>query len=964
MGDQNIDQSFLSGANATFINDLHKEWKANPNSVPKEWDLWFKNNGDDVVLDDGPSWAKKNSQVIGAIDTVASVRAVARGIAGKGDLSATDLRAATTDSIRAIMLIRAFRINGHLLAKLDPLNLQEGDVHPELNPKTYGFKDDDWDRPIFIDNVLGMESATLRQIMEIVKETYCGSIGIEFMHVQDPAQKAWIQERIESIRNTTEFTKRGKKAIYERLVGAETFEQFLHKKYAGTKRFGLDGSESVVPAIEQILKRGSQLGMKEVVIAMAHRGRLNLLYNILNKTFRAIISEFLGNQANPEEAGGSGDVKYHMGASADREFDGNNVHLSLQPNPSHLEVVAPVVIGRVRAKQNQHNDTNDRLSVLGIVLHGDAAFAGQGVVAETFDFSGLRGYRTGGTIHIVVNNQIGFTTSPNYSRSSPYCTDVAKMVMAPIMHINGDDPEAVIHASRIATEFRQKFACDVVLDIISYRRYGHNEGDEPAFTQPIMYKKIGSHDSISTIYGKKLVNEGILTDQEAKDEVDNHNKFLEKEFQAGANYKPNKADWLEGQWANLRAAHGDDRRGETSVSTIDLKLIGNAITTIPENIQVNKKLARIVEARKKAIDTGEGIDWSTAEHLAFGSLLIEGHPVRLSGQDSCRGTFSQRHAVFVDQVKEERYTPLNNIKENQENFEVIDSPLSEASVLGFEYGYSLTEPTALVMWEAQFGDFANGAQVIVDQFISSGEAKWLRMSGLVMLLPHGYEGQGPEHSSARLERYLQLCGEDNMQVLNCSTPANYFHALRRQLKRDFRKPLIIMTPKSLLRNKMCVSKLSDMAEQTAFRRVIKDPDINLKDKNIKKVVICSGKVFYNLYEEREKRKLENVKILRLEQIYPFPHRTLKEELSKTPDAEVVWCQEEPKNMGSWFFVDRKIEDVLMSYKGKFLRPTYAGREEAASPATGSLSRHNKEQADLVNQALTIENKKTSKHAAE
>ena len=964
MNDQNIDQSFLSGANATFINDLHKEWKANPNSVPKEWDLWFKNNGDDVILDDGPSWAKKNSQVIGAIDTVASVRAVARGIAGKGDLSATDLRAATTDSIRAIMLIRAFRINGHLLAKLDPLNLQEGDVHPELNPKTYGFKDDDWDRPIFIDNVLGMESATLRQIMEIVKETYCGSIGIEFMHVQDPAQKAWIQERIESIRNTTEFTKRGKKAIYERLVGAETFEQFLHKKYAGTKRFGLDGSESVVPAIEQILKRGSQLGMKEVVIAMAHRGRLNLLYNILNKPFRAIISEFLGNQANPEEAGGSGDVKYHMGASADREFDGNNVHLSLQPNPSHLEVVAPVVIGRVRAKQNQHNDTNDRLSVLGIVLHGDAAFAGQGVVAETFDFSGLRGYRTGGTIHIVVNNQIGFTTSPNYSRSSPYCTDVAKMVMAPIMHINGDDPEAVIHASRIATEFRQKFACDVVLDIISYRRYGHNEGDEPAFTQPIMYKKIGSHDSISTIYGKKLVNEGILTDQEAKDEVDNHNKFLEKEFQAGANYKPNKADWLEGQWANLRAAHGDDRRGETSVSTDDLKLIGNAITTIPENIQVNKKLARIVEARKKAIDTGEGIDWSTAEHLAFGSLLIEGHPVRLSGQDSCRGTFSQRHAVFVDQVKEERYTPLNNIKENQENFEVIDSPLSEASVLGFEYGYSLTEPTALVMWEAQFGDFANGAQVIVDQFISSGEAKWLRMSGLVMLLPHGYEGQGPEHSSARLELSLQLCVEDNREVLNCRTPANYFHALRRQLKRDFRKPLIIMTPKSLLRNKMCVSKLSDMAEQTAFRRVIKDPNINLKDKNIKKVVICSGKVFYNLYEEREKRKLENIKILRLEQIYPFPHRTLKEELSKTPDAEVVWCQEEPKNMGSWFFVDRKIEDVLMSYKGKFLRPTYAGREEAASPATGSLSRHNKEQADLVNEALAIENKKTSKHAAE
>ena len=964
MDDQNSDQSFLSGTNATFINDLHKEWKLNPNSVPKEWDLWFKSNGDDTILDDGPSWAKKNSQVIGATDTVESVKAVARGIAGKGAISATDLRAATTDSIRAIMLIRAYRINGHLLANLDPLNLQHRDVHPELNPKTYGFNENDWDRPIFIDNVLGMESATLRQIMEIVKDTYCGSIGIEFMHVQDPAQKAWIQERIESIRNTTQFTNRGKKAIYERLVGAETFEQFLHKKYAGTKRFGLDGSESVVPAIEQILKRGSQLGMKEVVIAMAHRGRLNLLYNILNKPFRAIISEFLGNQANPEEAGGSGDVKYHMGASADREFDGKNVHLSLQANPSHLEVVAPVVIGRVRAKQNQHNDTSDRLSVLGIVLHGDAAFAGQGIVAETFDFSGLRGYRTGGTIHIVVNNQIGFTTSPNYSRSSPYCTDVAKMVMAPIMHINGDDPEAVVHASRIATEFRQKFACDVVLDIISYRRYGHNEGDEPAFTQPVMYKTIGSHDSISKIYASKLINEGVLSEKEAQDEVNNHNKFLEEEFQAGANYKPNKADWLEGQWSSLRAAHGDDRRGETSVSTDNLKLIGKAITTIPEKFELNKKLLRIVEGRKKAIEAGEGIDWSTAEHLAFGSLLLEGYPVRLSGQDSCRGTFSQRHSVFIDQVTEERYTPLNNIRQNQESFEVIDSPLSEASVLAFEYGYSLTEPTALVMWEAQFGDFANGAQVIVDQFISSGEAKWLRMSGLVMLLPHGYEGQGPEHSSARLERYLQLCGEDNMQVLNCSTPANYFHALRRQLKRDFRKPLIIMTPKSLLRHKMCTSQLSEMSENTAFRRVIRDPNLRIENKEIERVVICSGKVFYDLLEERDKRKLYNVKLLRLEQIYPFPANTLKRMLSETPNAEIVWCQEEPKNMGAWFFVDRRIEEVLTSYKSKFSRPIYVGRPEAASPATGSFSRHIKEQKNLVNEALEIVSSKTTRQAAE
>src|SRR5210317_25436 len=516
MDDQNSDQSFLSGTNATFINDLHKEWKSNPNSVPKEWDIWFKSNGDDVVLDNGPSWARKNSQVIGAIDTVESVKAVARGIVGKGVISASDLRAATTDSIRAIMLIRAYRINGHLLANLDPLNLQERDVHPELNPKTYGFSDNDWDRPIFIDNVLGMESATLRQIMEIVKDTYCGSIGIEFMHVQDPAQKAWIQERIESIRNTTQFTKRGKKAIYERLVGAETFEQFLHKKYAGTKRFGLDGSESVVPAIEQILKRGSQLGMKEVVIAMAHRGRLNLLYNILNKPFRAIISEFLGNPANPEQAGGSGDVKYHMGFSADREFDKSPVHLSMAPNPSHLEIIDPIVVGRVRAKQQQRPGS-DRREVVGILLHGDAAFAGQGVVAETFAFSALRGYRTGGTIHIVVNNQIGFTTSPHYSRSSPYPTDVAKMVMSPIFHVNGDDPEAVVHVARIATEFRQAFGTDVVIDMFCYRRFGHNEGDEPAFTQPLMYKKIRSHPTAVTIYSKKLIEEKVIDQGEIED---------------------------------------------------------------------------------------------------------------------------------------------------------------------------------------------------------------------------------------------------------------------------------------------------------------------------------------------------------------------------------------------------------------------------------------------------------------
>tara|TARA_B100002051_G_scaffold268030_1_gene297310 strand:- start:4828 stop:7719 length:2892 start_codon:yes stop_codon:yes gene_type:complete len=963
MNDLNPEQTFLSGANSTFIKELFNKWTKDPKSVPQIWSDWFSQVGNEVI-DEPPSWASNKTRIIGAVDVEESVKAVAKGIAGKGDISAKDIRSGTTDSIRAIMLIRAYRIRGHLLANLDPLNLQQEEVHPELDPSTYGFNENDWDRPIFIDNVLGMESASLRQIMEILKETYCGSIGVEFMHVQDPAQKAWIQERIESIRNTTQFTEMGKKAIYERLVGAETFEQFLHKKYTGTKRFGLDGAESVVPALEQILKRGSQLGLKEVVIGMAHRGRLNVLYNILNKPFRAIISEFSGNQSNPEEAGGSGDVKYHMGASADREFDGEKVHLSLQANPSHLEVVAPVVVGRVRAKQYQHNDTDERLSVLGIVLHGDAAFAGQGIVAETFDFSDLKGYKTGGTIHVIVNNQIGFTTSPNYSRSSPYCTDVAKMVMAPIFHVNGDDPESVVHVARIATEFRQKFRCDVVLDVICYRRFGHNEGDEPAFTQPLMYQEIAQHKSISNIYAKKLISEGVISENDAEKEVLNHNLFLEKEYQAGTSYKPNKADWLDGQWSGLRAAHGEARRGETSVSIDNLKKIGLSITKIPDGYQLNKKLIRIIEQRRKNIQEGHNLDWSTAEHLAFGSLLEEGHPVRLSGQDSCRGTFSQRHAVFVDQENENRYVPLNNLSNKQQQFEVIDSPLSEASVLAFEYGYTVTDPSALVMWEAQFGDFANGAQVIVDQFISSGEAKWLRMSGLVMLLPHGYEGQGPEHSSARLERYIQLCAEENMQVLNCTTPANYFHALRRQLKRDFRKPLIIMTPKSLLRHKLCVSKLEDMGPNTTFHRVMMDPNKNLKNNKIKRVVICTGKVFYNLLEEREKRKLDNIKLLRIEQIYPFPTSTLKNELEKTPDAEVVWCQEEPKNMGAWFFVDRKIEETLTLFKSKFKRPKYIGRDEAASPATGSYARHNEEQENIVKKSLEIENKKSKKQAAE
>ena len=951
-----IDFSLLSGANATFIAELNRAWRADPKSVDQNWNAYFQAFGDLAQAGDdieaGPSWGREQSRVIGAVDPDASIKAVAKGHVSGRMINAADMRAATLDSLRAVMLIRAYRIRGHLIANLDPLALEDKPLHPELDPKSYGFGDDDWDRPIFIDHVLGLETATLTEIIDRLRKTYCGTIGVEFMHIQDPAQKAWIQERIEAIGNHTDFTVKGKMAIYERLVDAEEFERYLHKKYTGTKRFGMDGAEAVIPALEQILKRGSQLDLCEAVIGMAHRGRLNVLHNVLQKPFRAIISEFLGNPANPEDAGGSGDVKYHMGASADRDFDDAGVHLSLAPNPSHLEIVDPVVVGRVRAKQQQLDD-HDRTKVLGILLHGDAAFAGQGVVAETFAFSALRGYRTGGTIHIIINNQIGFTTSPSFSRSSPYPTDVAKMVMAPIFHVNGDDPEAVVHAARIATEFRQAFGTDVVIDMFCYRRFGHNEGDEPAFTQPLMYDAIGAHPSTRDLYAQQLIDEGLLDKAAAQKVIDDRIAYLDAEFDAGTNYLPNKADWLEGRWSGMVTAHGDDRRGETAVDLDLLRQIGTSMTSLPGDMTLNKKLMRIINNRADNINKGSGIDWATAEHLAFGSILIEGNPVRLSGQDSCRGTFSQRHAVFVDQVTEDRYTPLNHLADDQAFFEVIDSPLSEASVMGFEYGFSLVEPNALVMWEAQFGDFANGAQVVVDQFISSGEAKWLRMNGLVLLLPHGYEGQGPEHSSARLERYLQLCAEDNMQVVNCTTPANYFHVLRRQLRRNFRKPLVVMTPKSLLRHKACVSDLADMGPGTTFHRLLDERDTKVNHGKAKRIVLCSGKVYYDLAAARDEASAWDIEILRVEQLYPFPSKAVKEMLEKTPKASIVWCQEEPKNMGGWTFVRDFIEDIMAEVGMTQQRLAYAGRAAAASPATGTLSRHNREQKDLVEAALNL-----------
>ena len=947
-----------SGPNAAMVADFYQAFQTNPDSLDPQWRSFF---GD---LDaEARALLEEMHRARGAgVDGGNGAAAVASGIAAGRDITADDIRAATLDSIRALMLIRAYRVRGHLEATLDPLGLKPIEPHPELDPRTYGFTEADMDRAIFINHVLGMETATLREIVQAVRETYCGTIGVEYMHIQDPAQKAWIQERIESIHNRTDFTVNGKRAILERLTAAEVFERFLDKKYTGTKRFGLDGGESMIPALEQILKRGSQLGLEEVVIGMPHRGRLNVLANFMGKPFTAIFSEFQGGAASPDDIGGSGDVKYHLGTSTDREFDGLTVHLSLTANPSHLEAVNPVVVGKVRAKQAQRQDL-DRTKVMALLMHGDAAFAGQGLVPETLDLSELKGYRIGGTIHFIVNNQIGFTTNPVHSRSGPYCSDVAKMIQAPIFHVNGDDPESVVHVARIATEFRQTFCKDVVIDMFCYRRHGHNESDEPAFTQPLMYKKIGQQPTTRQIYAQQLASQNVVKQQEGDELVAQWTQRLDADFEAASGYKVNKADWLEGAWAGLEAVKGwDARRGKTGVPLKTLKTVGAALTTVPDGFNVNRKILRQLTAKQKMFETGEGIDWGTAEALAFGTLLDEGFGVRLSGQDCNRGTFSHRHASLIDQETEERYVPLNHIREGQARAEIVDSPLSEVAVLGFEYGFSLAEPRALVLWEAQFGDFSNGAQIIIDQFIASGEYKWLRMSGLVMLLPHGYEGQGPEHSSARLERFLQLCAEDNIQVVNCSTPANYFHVLRRQMHRPFRKPLIVMSPKSLLRHKRCVSKLDDFADGSTFHRVLYCDDRPSEPKDAKQLVLCTGKIYYDLLEEREKRGADSVHFLRLEQIYPFPADALAAEMEPYKHCDIVWCQEEPRNMGAWTFASTFIEEIADGIGFKRPKVRYAGRLSAASPATGLHQRHVKEQADLIDDALTLGKKPMSRIA--
>ncbi|HJU18767.1 MAG TPA: 2-oxoglutarate dehydrogenase E1 component [Stellaceae bacterium] len=934
--------SFLSGNNAEFIAELYARYLDDPHAVDESWQRFFAGIADDPAAARAePLWGRKLPAIIRNGEDRAATPAEAAPRA---------VSAATIDSIRALNLIRAYRVRGHLAADLDPLGLDERRHHPELDAESWGFGPADLDRKIFINNALGYESATIHEILARLRRIYCGTIGVEYMHIQAPQERAWIQEAFERPEDRPVPSTAERTEILRVLTVAETFERFLDRRYTGTKRFGLEGADSLMPALEAILARGAELGIREFVIGMPHRGRLNVLANFVGKPLAAIFSEFQGHSTHPDHVHGSGDVKYHLGTSGDREVAGHTIHLSLAANPSHLEAVDPVVLGKVRAKQ-QLRDDRERAQVAGLLIHGDAAFAGQGLVAESLELSELAGFRTGGTIHVVVNNQIGFTTAPSAARSSPYPSDIAKAVQAPIFHVNGDDPEAVVAVARAAIEYRQRFNKDVVVDLFCYRRHGHNETDEPAFTQPLMYRRIARHPTTRQLYAERLAAAGIVGEDEAQAIANRYLSELESQFAAAAHYRPNKADWLEGAWTGFEPAPDDDRRGDTAVAVATLQQIGRALVTVPPDFALNRKIARQLDARREAIDSGEGIDWATAEALAIASLCAEGTHVRLCGQDSGRGTFSHRHAVLVDQENETRWVPINHVRDGQAPFEIVDSPLSEAAVLGFEYGYSLADPRTLVLWEAQFGDFANGAQVIIDQFLASGEAKWLRMSGLVLLLPHGYEGQGPEHSSARLERYLQLCAEDNLQVCNLTTAANYFHVLRRQIRRNFRKPLILMTPKSLLRAKEVMSPLAALGPGSGFHRVIGETESLAPDDEIRRVVLCTGKVYFDLVKARAEAGENRVALVRLEQLYPFPFTSLGKILERYRRAEIVWCQEEPRNMGAWSFAAERIERVLARLDGAAKRARFVGRAEAAAPATGLFKRHMNEQTQLIANAV-------------
>jgi 2-oxoglutarate dehydrogenase E1 component len=920
------------------------------------------NESHDFLPDDpqpGPSWARpqwrtSEDDLTQALDPTAMQMAIKAATKGAPAPDGRAIEEAAADSIRAMMLVRTYRVRGHLGADLDPLGLSKQDLPADLDPAYHGFTGAALDRQVYMGGTLGLQWASVRQLVDVLKRNYCGKVGYEYMHIADVEERRFIQDRIEGGDKSIDFTPEGKKAILGAVIRGEQYEKFLGRKYVGTKRFGLDGGEAMIPALEAVIKYGGSRGIREIVYGMAHRGRLNVLANVMAKPYRVIFHEFSGGTANPEDVGGSGDVKYHLGTSTDREFDGISVHMSLVPNPSHLETVDPIVLGKVRAGQVFRDDIGPgkHKQVLPVLIHGDAAFAGQGIVWECFGFSGVRGYNTGGCIHFIINNQIGFTTSPQFSRGSPYPSDVAKGVQAPILHVNGDDPEAVTFACKLATDYRQTFGRDIVVDMWCYRRFGHNEGDEPGFTQPLMYKQIRAHPPVSAIYAERLVQQGVI-DKDWRAEIEtNFVTHLEAQFDAAKSYKPNEADWFAGRWTGLHKPADPEGARRNVPTGIEAKLfdsLGRTLTTVPASIEIHKTLARVLDAKREMFTSGQGFDWATGEALAFGSLLSEGFGVRLSGQDSGRGTFSQRHAVWVDQSDEHKFIPLSTLPHGR--FEVHDSPLSEYGVLGFEYGYASADPKSLVLWEAQFGDFANGAQIVIDQYIASSESKWLRANGLVLLLPHGYEGQGPEHSSARLERFLQLCAQDNIQVCNITSPANYFHVLRRQMHRGFRKPLVIMTPKSLLRHPLAKSAASDFIGEGHFMRILSDLN-GAADADTRRVILCSGKVAYDIMEARDAAEITDTQVIRIEQLYPFPGEPLAKRLARMPNlADVVWCQEEPKNNGGWFFVEPEIEEALAAAKCKVTRPRYAGRVASASPATGLAKRHASEQGALIGHAL-------------
>jgi 2-oxoglutarate dehydrogenase E1 component len=933
-----LNNSYLFGGNAPFIEELYEKYLANPQSIPEEWRDYF----DRMQVLPGSS----DKDVAHAPVVESFIQRSKKGEFAAARTLATEPVTPERLQVAALLLVTAYRIAGSRWATVDPLKRMPRPQIPELEPAYYDLKESDLDQVVNSGSFVGLERVSLRTLIQALRDTYCRNIGFEYMFISDRAQRQWIQERIEPLRGAPKVTPEEQKLLLRKLTEAEHLERYLHTRYVGQKRFSLEGGESLIPSIDELIQRAGGARVQEIVIGMAHRGRLNVLVNVLGKMPKDLFQEFEGKAAQDLP---SGDVKYHNGFSSDITTRGGPVHLSLAFNPSHLEIVNPVVEGSVRARQRRRNDkTGDE--VLPILVHGDAAFAGQGVVMETLNLSGTRGYGTGGTVHLIVNNQIGFTTSdPRDARSTIYCTDVAKMVEAPIFHVNGDDPEAVLFVTRLALDFRQTFHKDVVIDIVCFRKLGHNEQDEPAVTQPLMYKKIAQHPGTRKLYADKLIAQKIIEEAEPENLIRKYRETLEAGQQSVSPVLSNFKSKFAVDWAPFLGAKWTDA-ADTNVPLEELRRLADRVTAVPEGFTVHPTVGRVIEARKQMAAGKLPVDWGMAETLAYASLLSNGYDVRLSGQDSGRGTFAHRHAVLHDQSRERwdqgTYVPLQNVGKDQGDFVVIDSVLSEEAVLGFEYGFSTAEPNALVIWEAQFGDFANGAQVVMDQFISSGETKWGRVCGLVQLLPHGYEGQGPEHSSARLERYLQLCAEHNMQVCVPSNAAQVFHLLRRQMLRPFRKPLVVMTPKSLLRKKEAASSIQELANGS-FQTVI--PDTTTVDpKGVKRIIACSGKVYYDLVFKRTELQRSDTAIIRVEQLYPFPHKQFEAEMKRYPGAtEVVWCQEEPQNQGAWYQTAHYFRENMREDQKLY----YAGRPPSASPAGGYMARHNARQKALVEQAF-------------